>query len=214
MGGIHGRGLSAATAHCRSDCESVPSRRARPAHPVRFPDHSWLLDQALAPDSALFLNRHSPVYVATAIEFLLTPRFHLGRNMPPHGQYVSSRLFSLSFVPAMARITVSVVIVEVPVSTVIRMVIVFDSATASLPVPRIISVAVVVWCNPTSSLVGWSSPIALVPFVMSSHRIPITLDPHASGIGHCGDNRSYPGRRWRPNHDSNRNLRFACPSCD
>lgn len=29
---------------------------------------------ALAPDSALFLNKHSPAYVGTAIEFLLTPR--------------------------------------------------------------------------------------------------------------------------------------------
>jgi 2-polyprenyl-3-methyl-5-hydroxy-6-metoxy-1,4-benzoquinol methylase len=29
---------------------------------------------ALAPDSALFLNRHSPAYIGTAIEFLLTPR--------------------------------------------------------------------------------------------------------------------------------------------
>jgi hypothetical protein len=28
---------------------------------------------ALAPDSALFLNRHSPAYIGTAIEFLLTP---------------------------------------------------------------------------------------------------------------------------------------------
>src|SRR2546421_6171704 len=31
---------------------------------------------ALAPDSALFLNRHSPAYIGTAIEFLLTPRLH------------------------------------------------------------------------------------------------------------------------------------------
>src|ERR1700730_17262767 len=29
---------------------------------------------ALAPDSALFLNRHSPAYVGSATEFLLTPR--------------------------------------------------------------------------------------------------------------------------------------------
>ena len=29
---------------------------------------------ALAPDSALFLNRHSPAYIGAAIEFLLTPR--------------------------------------------------------------------------------------------------------------------------------------------
>jgi 2-polyprenyl-3-methyl-5-hydroxy-6-metoxy-1,4-benzoquinol methylase len=33
---------------------------------------------ALAPDSALFLNRHSPAYVGTAIEFLLTPRLREG----------------------------------------------------------------------------------------------------------------------------------------
>src|SRR6516162_8167737 len=29
---------------------------------------------ALAPDSALFLNRHSPAYMGSAIDFLLTPR--------------------------------------------------------------------------------------------------------------------------------------------
>ena len=33
---------------------------------------------ALAPDSALFLNRHSPAYIGTAIEFLLTPRLREG----------------------------------------------------------------------------------------------------------------------------------------
>src|ERR1700730_5455860 len=33
---------------------------------------------ALAPDSALFLNRHSPAYIGTAIEFLLTARLREG----------------------------------------------------------------------------------------------------------------------------------------
>src|SRR6202035_2207964 len=33
---------------------------------------------ALAPDSALFLNRHSPAYIGTATEFLLTPRLREG----------------------------------------------------------------------------------------------------------------------------------------
>jgi methyltransferase family protein len=40
--------------------------------------HSFLTKEGahygLAPDSALFLNRHSPAYVGTAAEFLLTPR--------------------------------------------------------------------------------------------------------------------------------------------
>jgi SAM-dependent methyltransferase len=33
---------------------------------------------ALAPDSALFLDRHSPAYIGTAIQFLLTPRVREG----------------------------------------------------------------------------------------------------------------------------------------
>jgi 2-polyprenyl-3-methyl-5-hydroxy-6-metoxy-1,4-benzoquinol methylase len=33
---------------------------------------------ALAPDSALFLNRHSPAYIGAAVEFLLTPRLREG----------------------------------------------------------------------------------------------------------------------------------------
>jgi 2-polyprenyl-3-methyl-5-hydroxy-6-metoxy-1,4-benzoquinol methylase len=33
---------------------------------------------ALAPDSALFLNRQSPAYIGTAVEFLLTPRLREG----------------------------------------------------------------------------------------------------------------------------------------
>jgi 2-polyprenyl-3-methyl-5-hydroxy-6-metoxy-1,4-benzoquinol methylase len=33
---------------------------------------------ALAPDSALFLNRHSPAYIGSAVEFLLTPHLREG----------------------------------------------------------------------------------------------------------------------------------------
>jgi hypothetical protein len=44
--------------------------------------HGFLLKQGvhygLAPDAALFLDRHSPAYVGTAIEFLLTPRLREG----------------------------------------------------------------------------------------------------------------------------------------
>jgi 2-polyprenyl-3-methyl-5-hydroxy-6-metoxy-1,4-benzoquinol methylase len=44
--------------------------------------HRFLTKQgaqyALAPDSALFLNRHSPAYIGTAIEFLLTPLLREG----------------------------------------------------------------------------------------------------------------------------------------
>jgi hypothetical protein len=120
----------------------------------------------------------------------------------------------LSLVPVVVTITMPVMIVEVAVLIVIPAVIVFNAAAVSLPVPHIISVAVVVRCNPTSSFVRWSSPIALMPFVVFSHWIPITLYPHMSRIWHCGDNHSHPERRWRPNHDSNGNLRFTYPDGD
>lgn len=76
-------------------CTTAPAiasrcRRARRAHPVRFPDHSWLLGQGWSAlrsyaKLALFLNRLSPAYVGTAIEFLLTPRLHLGGALCPAG---------------------------------------------------------------------------------------------------------------------------------
>jgi 2-polyprenyl-3-methyl-5-hydroxy-6-metoxy-1,4-benzoquinol methylase len=44
--------------------------------------HSFLTKQGaqytLAPDSAVFLNRHSPAYIGTVIEFLLAPRLREG----------------------------------------------------------------------------------------------------------------------------------------
>jgi ubiquinone/menaquinone biosynthesis C-methylase UbiE len=44
--------------------------------------HSFLTKQgaeyALAPDSALFLDKHSPAYIGAAMEFLLTPRLREG----------------------------------------------------------------------------------------------------------------------------------------
>jgi 2-polyprenyl-3-methyl-5-hydroxy-6-metoxy-1,4-benzoquinol methylase len=36
------------------------------------------IQYALAPDSSLFLNRHSPAYIGSAVEFLLTPRLREG----------------------------------------------------------------------------------------------------------------------------------------
>src|SRR5580698_7462858 len=46
---------------------------------------------ALAPDSALFLNRHSPAYIGTAIEFLLAPLLREG-----HARLTEAELESIS----------------------------------------------------------------------------------------------------------------------
>jgi len=101
-------------------------------------------------------------------------------------------------------------IVVIAVSLVIRVVIVFNTAVVSVPVARIITFAVVVWRNPVSSLVRWSSPIAFVPFVMISQWIPVAFYPDACRFWSCGDNDNHARRRWCPYHNANGNLCFAC----
>jgi hypothetical protein len=113
----------------------------------------------------------------------------------------------LSVVPAMVVITMfvimSVMIVEVAVSLVIRMVIVLNTAAVSLPIPRIEPFAVVAGRNPASPLVGWPRPIALMPVVVLSYRIPVTCHPHALWSRLCGYNQCHSRWWWHPNYNSN-----------
>src|SRR5215469_1577159 len=115
----------------------------------------------------------------------------------------------LSVVPVVITSFVLVMTVVIAVSIVIRMVIVLNTAVLSGPVARIITVAVVVWRNPASTLVRRSSPVAFVPFVMMSHWIPVAIHPHAYRVRSCGNNDSHTRRRWCPDHDANGNLCFA-----
>ena len=124
----------------------------------------------------------------------------------------------LSVVLVMIVITTSLVmsiaIAEVAVSIPIPVVIVSNAAAVSLPVARVISLAIVARRNPTRSLVRWPSPIPFVPSVMPAHRIPITRHPSVLTSGTWGDNGNLSWRRWCPNHDSDRNLGFTCASQD
>jgi hypothetical protein len=123
----------------------------------------------------------------------------------------------LSLVPALVAlvvITMSAVIVVVTVSIMIPAVIVFNTATVSFPVTHIVSLAIVVRCDPASSLVRWSGPIAHMPLVMLSHWIPITVHPHAFRFRLCGENHGHSRWWWRPNYDANRNLCVNCRSRD
>src|SRR5580704_12434900 len=114
---------------------------------------------------------------------------------------VASYLSSWSCLPAFV-----VVPVMVSVVVVVRVVIVLNTAAISFPVTRIVPFAVVVRSNPASPLVGRSSPIAFMPLVMISHRIPIALYPCELRSWPFWHNHNRPGWRWRRNHDSNGNL--------
>jgi hypothetical protein len=100
------------------------------------------------------------------------------------------------------------VVAPVTVSVVVRVVVVLNVAAISFPVTCIIPFAIVVRSNPASPLVGRSSPIAFMPLVMISHRIPITLYPHELRSWPFWHNHNHSGWRRRGNHDSNGNLRI------
>src|SRR5438067_9273818 len=106
-------------------------------------------------------------------------------------------------------LVMSIVIAEVAVATAIPVVIVFNAAAVSLPVAPVISLAIVARRNPTRSFVRWPSPIPFGAFVMPADRIPITRHPHVLTSGARGKNGDRAWRRWRRNHDSERNLGFT-----
>ena len=92
---------------------------------------------------------------------------------------------------------------EVPVPAAVRAVIVFKQALISLPVTLVELTSVMTRCDPASAAVRRSSPVTVMPFVMVSHGIPITIDVHVAGAGTSRHNSNHTGGRWRANSDSN-----------
>ncbi len=100
------------------------------------------------------------------------------------------------------------IVPPVMVSVVVRVVVVFNTASISFPITCIVPFAVVVRSNPASPFVGRSGPIAFVPLVMVSYRIPIALYPTGTRSWPFWHNHSHPDWRWGGNHDSNGYLRI------
>jgi hypothetical protein len=103
-------------------------------------------------------------------------------------------------VVVLVLIMMIIMIVEVAVSFVVRVVVVFNAAAVALPVAGVISFAIVARFNPMCSLIRWPSPIAFVPFVMLAHRIPISRHSHAPRSRTWGNNCNNP--RWRRGSDN------------
>jgi hypothetical protein len=106
-------------------------------------------------------------------------------------------------------VAVLAVFVVISIVAVVRVVIVLNTAAISFPVTRVIPFAVVVRSDPVSSFVGRSSPVAFVPLVVVSDRIPIALYPGELRSWPFWHNHKRPSWRWRRNHDSNGNLRIG-----
>jgi hypothetical protein len=106
----------------------------------------------------------------------------------------------------MIPIAIAVRRAVIPVMFVVPAVIVFHPAVLSLPVAGKEVLPVMMRRHPASAFVWWPAPIACMPPVVASHRIPIALYPKESGARAWGS-ANHASRRWRTNSDSQRNLR-------
>ena len=114
----------------------------------------------------------------------------------------------LSLVVTVAVIVfVFAVFVKIPVMIMIPMVVVFNSTALPAPVTRKVPLAIIVRVNPIGTYIGRPSPVAVMPFVMVSRRIPVAFDPHKIRPRLCRLNIHDTGWRWCSDLDSDRNLR-------
>jgi hypothetical protein len=103
-------------------------------------------------------------------------------------------------------IAVAVVIAEIPVVVMVPAVIVFHPAVFTFPIAVVEPLAVMMRPDPASAFIWRPAPVALMPFIVVSHRIPIALDPYEFGTR--GWRQNVNDARWwgRANLDANRNL--------
>lgn len=113
------------------------------------------------------------------------------------------------------RVTVSitviiVVVAEVTIMTAVPVVIVVDAASLSRPVAGEEALPIMAGCDPICPGIRRARPIAFMPSVVISHRIPIALDPNEFRIRRRRRFDVYSTRRWRrADQDPDRHLRFG-----
>ena len=98
---------------------------------------------------------------------------------------------------------------SVAIVVVVRAVIVRDVAAIAVPVTCEVLSAIVMRRNPASSFIGRPSPIARMPYVTTTHRIPVAIHPGEFGSGSFRDYANHTRWRRRPDSDAQRNLRGA-----
>jgi hypothetical protein len=109
-------------------------------------------------------------------------------------------------IAVMMIVAIAVVIAEIAVVVVVGAVIVFHPAVFAFPIAVVEPLSVMMRPHPASAFIWRAAPIALMPLIVVSHRIPIALDPNELRSGTVWHN-THHARRWRrTNSDSNRNL--------
>lgn len=90
----------------------------------------------------------------------------------------------------------------IPIAIAIRIVIVLNPLAArTLPIARKILLTVMVGHNPERTLIRRTAPVACMPLIMATHRIPIASNIGISRAG-TGSSNFDPRRRWRSDTDA------------
>jgi hypothetical protein len=106
------------------------------------------------------------------------------------------------------------VTIMVAIVVVIPVMIVLEAAAVAIPIPGIVHTAFVARNNPARSGVRWASPVALVPAIMATHGVPVTVYPEELRTGADWPDGNYARRRRGSNGDANSNLSLRCGSAD
>ena len=109
-------------------------------------------------------------------------------------------------------VVVMIVVTEVTVVILVRAVVVLYPPVLSVPVAAEVLPPVMVGSNPMSSLVRRPSPIAVVPLVVISDRVPVALDPDKVRPWSRGKHGHGSGGWRRANPNPDRDLRVSCRS--
>lgn len=109
----------------------------------------------------------------------------------------------IALIPIIPAIAAVIAVASVAVPPMIM----FYVSAISLPVTLKKLLTIMVGCNPTRSLVRGSSPVAVVPSVMPSRGVPVTVYPHKFRPWLSRQNSNHPGLGWRSDPDSEGDLR-------
>jgi len=123
------------------------------------------------------------------------------------------------FVAAFVFAVVVMIVVILPAAPVMIAVavpamIVVEAAMRTIPIACVETFAVVAGADPAGAFIRRTRPVAAVPNVVATDRIPIALDPAVFGFG-TGANRAHRvDARWRRRSDLNANRYLAeCGRC-
>src|SRR4029079_16789352 len=79
-------------------------------------------------------------------------------------------------------------------------------AAVACPIPVVEHPAVVACLGPVGTLVRRTCPVAVMPLVLVTERIPVAVEPHVLRTGLPRMHANDAGGRWSANPDADRNL--------